>query len=377
LTANERKDAKMMDQFKKNIKSEFLKSLRLLTNLNRKKDDPDKYIFTGYQKTDETDIQLFQYNKDEYTESKSILPESVKTFEKNGDNYWLNINGLNETEIIASICQKQGIHGLVIQDILDVNQRPKFQEYDNYSFLTLKSIIHSGDQLISEQISFVFSANYLISFQERKSDFFEHLITRIRENKGIVRERGADYLLYAMLESILDNYFMTLKKLDDEIEMFKFTDAKKELSPNTLEIIEYYKKIVHFVKKSIFPIKEFTLILERGECQFIEQRHKKYFYEIKDLCLTLIDSADMILSSLESSTNLFFSMQGHRMNQVIKTLTIVATIFIPMTFVAGIYGMNFRNMPELAWKYGYIGIWIMFILIFGGMVMYFKKKKWF
>lgn len=356
---------------------ELLKPLRLVPILNRKKNDPSKFIFTGELKTEGIDIQLFKYKKEKCIESKSISPESIKAFGKNGDNYWLNIYGLNETETIASICEKQGIHSLVIQDILDVNQRPKFQEYENFSFLTLKSIVPSEHEMITEQISFVFGVNFLISFQERKADFFEHIRLRLRENKGILRERAADYLLFTMLESILDNYFKTLSKLDEEIENFNFTDTKKALSPNMLVIIENHRKFVHFIKKSIMPIKEFAQIAERGECQCIEQRHLKYFLEIKDICLTLIDSSEMILSSLESVTNLFFSVQGHRMNQVMKTLTIVATIFIPLTFIAGIYGMNFKNMPELEWKYGYFGIWMIIILIFCGMVLYFRKKKWF
>lgn len=366
-----------MKQLKRNIRKDLLKPLRLVPILNRKIDDPSIFTFTGDSKVEEIDIQLFRYNKEECVENKSILHDSIETFEKNGDNFWLNIYGLSNTETIASLCEKQGIHDLVIQDILDVNQRPKFLEYEDYSFLTLKSIVPSEDEMITEQISFVFGTNYLISFQERKADFFEHLRIRLRENKGILRERAADYLLYAMLESILDNYFKTLNKLDQEIEEFNFTNSKKVPSPNVLEIIENHKKFVHFIKKSILPIKEFTQVIERGECLCIEKRHIKYFLEIKDLCLTLIDSSDMILSSLESSTNLFFSMQGHQMNQVMKTLTIVATIFIPLTFVAGIYGMNFRNMPELEWKYGYFGIWMVIILIFSGMVLYFKKKKWF
>ena len=135
--------------------------------------------------------------------------------------------------------------------------------------------------------------------------------------------------------------------------------------------------MVHFIKKSILPIKEFTLIVECGESQFIEAKHLKYFSEIKDLCLTLIDNCDMILSSLESETNLFFSVQGNRMSQVMKTLTVVATIFIPLTFIAGIYGMNFSNMPELEWKYGYLGVWIIIVCIFFGMIIYFHRKKWF
>ena len=347
------------------------------SKLNRKKNDPKEFNFTGNLKVKELDIQLFKYKKEECDERKIISPESISVFEKNGSNYWLNIYGLSETETIVSICEKQGIHSLVIQDILDVNQRPKFQEYENFSFLTLKSIVPSENEMITEQISFVFGKNYLISFQERKADFFEHLRIRLRENKGILRERTADYLLYTMLESILDNYFKTLTKLDEEIGKFNFTNTKKEPSPNALEIIENHKKFVHYVKKSILPIKEFTQIVERGECQCIEENHLKYFFEIKDLCLTLIDNCDMILSSLESETNLFFSVQGHRMNQVMKTLTIVATIFIPLTFIAGIYGMNFVNMPELEWKYGYLGIWLVIIAVFLVMIIYFRRKKWF
>jgi len=356
---------------------EFLKPLRFVSILNRKKEDPSKYIFTGNLSINEIDIQLFKYRKEECVEDKNISPDIINTFEKNGYNYWLNIFGLNETETIASICEKQGIHSLVIQDILDVNQRPKFQEYEDFSFLTLKSIVPSENEMITEQISFVFGANFLISFQERKADFFEHIRFRLRENKGTLRERSADYLLFAMLESILDNYFKTLIKVDEEIGKFNFANTKKEPSPNTLEIIENQKKFVHFIKKSILPIKEFAQIIERGECQCVEERHLKYFFEIKDLCLTLIDNCDMILSSLESEINLFFSVQGHRMNQVMKTLTIVATIFIPLTFLAGIYGMNFSNMPELEWKYGYLSIWIIMVVTFGGMVLYFRKKKWF
>jgi len=356
---------------------EFLKPRKIASVLNRKKDDPGKYIFTGELRLDEIDTQLFKYNKEECAESKNILPENISTFEKNDEKYWLNVHGLSDTESIASLCEKQGIHGLVIQDILDVNQRPKFQEYDNFSFLTLKSIVPSEEELITEQISFVFGVNFLISFQERKEDFFEHLKVRLREDKGLLREQSVDYLLYAMLESILDNYFRTLHKLDEKIEGLNFADTKKDPSPDALQNIENHKKYVHFIKKSILPIKEFTQAVERGDCQFIEQKHLKYFLEIQDLCLTLIDSSDMVLASLESATNLFFSVQGHRMNQVMKTLTIVATIFMPLTFIAGIYGMNFTYMPELEWKYGYLGIWGVIVLVFLGMVIYFKSKKWF
>jgi magnesium transporter len=231
--------------------------------------------------------------------------------------------------------------------------------------------------MFTEQLSFIIGKNYLVSFQEKKADHFEHLRVRLRENKGILRERGPDYLLYTLIESILDNYFKTLEQLDGEVENMNFLNAKTEPSPKILEIIENNKRFVHYMKKSILPIKEFIAIIEREDNQIIESRHLKYFYEIKDLCLTLLDTCDSILSSLESSTNLFFYIQGHRMNQVMKTLTIMATIFIPLTFIAGIYGMNFINMPELQWKYGYAAVWLLILIVVIGMVSCFRKKKWF
>ena len=204
-------------QPKQNKPMNFLNPFHFISVLNRKKNDPKEYIFTGNLKINELDIQLFKYNKEECEEIKNILPKDINKFEKDENNYWLNIYGLSETNKIVSICEKQGIHSLVIQDILDVNQRPKFQEYEDFSFLTLKSIVPSENEMITEQISFVFGTNYLISFQERRADF-EHLRVRLRENKGILRESSMDYLLYTMLEAILDNYFKTLTKLDEDTE---------------------------------------------------------------------------------------------------------------------------------------------------------------
>jgi len=353
------------------------KSVQSYNLLDRKKSDPFKYIFTGDATNDTVALQMFRYNKDYCTENSDFNYMDFTAFENDDLNHWLNIHGLSDTAIIADICKKQHIHSLVIQDTLDMNQRPKFQEYDTYSFLTLKSLVPSENDLLSEQISFVFGRNYLISFQERKGDYFSHIRHRLREKTGILRERTPDFLLYAMLESILDNYFKTINKLDLEIEQLNLIDVTKDLSPDILVCIEQYKKTVHYIKKSILPIKEFTQVAERGECRNIQQNNLKYFLEIQDLCLTLMDNCDLTLSSLESATNLFFSMQGHRMNQVMKTLTIVATIFIPLTFIAGVYGMNFTNMPELAWHYGYFGILFLMLGVFAGMVYYFRKKGWF
>jgi magnesium transporter len=319
--------------------------------LNRKKTDPTSYVFTGRVLDEKTGIQLFRYNKDECSECDVEGPDRLEKFEE-GYQYWLNVHGLSRPAQIASICQKFDIHSLAIQDILDVNQRPKYQEFESFSFLTIKTTVPDKEERNTEQISFVLGLNYLISFQERKADYFEHLRYRLREKVGLLRERTPDYLLYTLLESILDNYFKTLDKLDEQTQAFDFSNPDSDPAPSVLAQIEQYKRYVQFIKKAIVPIKEFTFSIERNKSPYIQQRHMKYFLEIRDLCLTLIDQCDSILSSLESSNNLFFSVQGQRMNQVMKTLTIVSTIFIPATFVAGSYGMNFINIPELRWHYG-------------------------
>ena len=345
--------------------------------LNRKIIDPSEYTYTGRHLEESVDIQLFSYSEDEYREEKNVDPEKIESFRSNEQNSWLNVYGLSEPKIIADICEKQGIHNLTIQDILDSNQRPKYAEFEDFAFITLKSIGLIDNEVSMEQISFVFSDNFLISFQEKKGDFFEHLRERLRTKTGIMRERGIDYLLYAMLEAILDNYVKTLDKLDRVLGEYDLTAAGKEPSPNFLAEIEGYKRKIQFIRKSILPIIEFTNLVERKECRYIKETHTKYFLELKDICLSLLDSCDMISSSLESSINLFFSIQAHRMNQVMKTLTVVATVFIPLTFVAGIYGMNFRYMPELEWRYGYLSIWGIFVGIVLVMVWFFKRKKWF
>lgn len=345
--------------------------------LNRKKSDPAAFIYTGSDVVEKTDIQLFKYNKDECEEMKEVQISDLMSFSNKKYKYWLNIYGLSETEKIAEICNKMNIESIVIQDILDINQRPKFQEFEEFSFLTIKSMTPSNVEVTTEQISFIFGENYIVSFQQKRADYFEHLRVRLRENKGLLRKSNSDLLLYTMLEAILDNYFKTIIELDDSFGKIDLLNPKSDISPAMLEEIENNKKLIYFIKKSILPIKEFAFTAERGELKFICKSHIKYFLEIKDLCLTIIDNCDMLVSTLESNINLFFSLQGHKANQVMKTLTVVASIFIPLTFIAGIYGMNFSYMPELSWHYGYFTVWGIMIILIIIMLLFFKKKNWF
>lgn len=346
--------------------------------LNRKNINPSAPIFTGKKYTETTGIQLFEYDKDESRETKNYSLEEFNGFIDDNKNHWLNIHGIHDVDKILKICQTLDIHDLVVQDILDINQRPKFQEFDQYSFMTIKSIVPATNrQIQTEQISFVLGKNYLVSFQEKKSDYFEHVRQRLRQKLGKVNARDTDYLLYLLLESILDNYFKTLDSIEQQMDSFGFIEINSDPSPAILGNIEMYKRELHQIKKTILPIKEFIIKIERDNNAFIHNKNLKYFYELKDMCLTLLDSCDHIDMRLESSINLFFSVQGHRMNEVIKILTVVSTIFIPLTFIAGVYGMNFINIPELSWKWGYLGFWVIIVLILIFMIFYFRRKHWF
>jgi len=345
--------------------------------LNRKKVNVSNPVYTGNILNEKVGIQLFKYNNSVCIEDKKYEHDRFHGFKNDDYNYWLNINGIHDVDLVKEICSKMSIHTLAIQDILDVNQRTKFQDYEDYWFFSVKSIYPSeGDKIEREQMSFILGQNFFVSFQEKKGDYFEHIRERLRKNIGIIRERSTDYLLYLILESILDNYVKTVDRIEDNVEKITFFDYNDDPSPEIIKSIELYKRQINLIKKTISTIKDFLVRTERGDSSFIEQKHLKYYLDLKDMCMSLIDDCDGLMAKLESSINLFFSIQGDRMNKVMKTLTVVATIFIPLTFIAGVYGMNFTNMPELGWKYGYFFVWGIMIIIFFGMIIYFKRKKW-
>lgn len=348
----------------------------LIKRLNRKKINPHIPTFTGNKYIEHVDIHLFKYNKKQLIEESKL---SKNTFDINREyQCWLNTNGVHDIEKISEITTKTNIHNLVLQDIVDVNQRSKFQDYEDYIFFSLKSLLPTvTNEIESEQISFILKKNYLLTFQEKSTDYFDHVRFRIRNNIGVVRERNVDYLLFLLLESILDNYFKTVNNIESLFEKMEVIDVESDPSPTELKTVELYKRQIQQLKKTIVPIRDFSVRVEREQFKLIEFENKKYFLELKDLCLSLIDDCEQLEDRLKSYMNLFFSIQGHRMNNVMKTLTIVSTIFIPLTFIAGIYGMNFEYMPELKLKMGYFSVWVVMGLIFILMIFYFKKKKWF
>ena len=345
--------------------------------VNRRAKDPFKVEFVGEQHLDNPDLQLITYDKNLFQEITDIEFTNIPEFTERRKVYWLNVHGIHEAELIKNLGLKHGIHQLVLEDILDTTERPKMQNYDDYLFFTIKSVLPlQGSKLEVEHISFILGKNYILSFQERKGDHFEHIRNRIRQNLGLVRERGPDFLMYMMLEAIFDNYFSTMENLEAEIYELTTMD-ESDPDPDIVREIEQYKKLLFHIKKSLHPLKEAVTGLEHGICDLVKQPHFKYYNDLKEQGLELVETIDALSLRLESGLNLFYSLQGHKMNQIMKTLTVMATIFIPLTFVAGVYGMNFKNMPELVWEWGYFSTWGVMILMVVGMMFYFKKKKWF
>jgi magnesium transporter len=226
-----------------------------------------------------------------------------------------------------------------------------------------------------EQLSFVMGKNFIVSFQEEVGDHFEHIRNKMREDLGLVRKRDCDFLLFQLLDAILDNYFETIDFINSEVALIE-KETLKNPKQSTLLLIEKNKKDVDKIKKSLSPFKEALTNILTDRTHFIEKKNRKYFRDLKNSCTSAIEEANATYAALESLTNIYFSTLSHKMNEIMKVLTTVATIFIPLTFIAGIYGMNFQYMPELQWRYGYFAIWGVMLLVFLGMLIYFKNKKW-
>lgn len=347
--------------------------MKLNWRRKRSVNDPQKLVYVGEQKLTDADLSCFSFNEQEYQEADKIKPADI-VFKENF-RFWINLYGLHDTSLVNDLGKHYSLEKLILNNILDTSSRAKIQEFDNALIFTVKSL--TGTKLETEQISFVLKKNVIISLQEQKGDHFTHIRERIRENKGIVRAKNTDYLLFLFLEAIVDSYFSFVIKLSKEVENLEEKVLMTNTEPELLNALENKKKSIYTLKSVINPLNEALLYIEQNQLDFIDASIVKYFVDLKNQTTQLLETLDSFKERLESKINLFFSYQSHTMNQIMKTLTIVATIFIPLTFIAGIYGMNFENIPELKWKYGYFTLWGLMILIFSLMLYFFRRKKWF
>ncbi|MCV9388272.1 magnesium/cobalt transporter CorA [Reichenbachiella ulvae] len=358
------------------LKSLVSLPISLYTDQKSKAKGSGQVSFIGEKKVEEVTTQHYLYNSD----TLDIVNENAHdTFPKNLDDkktHWLNIYGLHDVQLIEKLCTDLKLDRITLRHVLDTTLRPKVEAYDSYLFFSIKSVLREGDEdLKVEQVSFILSHNYVISFQEEVGDHFDHIRNKIVEKLGLVRTKKADFLVYQLLDAILDNYYETIEWINTEVEQIQ-RQIFKEPSQDLLIRMEHMKQLAQTIKKALTPFKDSLRIIGSSDSKFILKDTDKYFMELISSSEGAIDEVQSTLNSLESLTNVYFSSLSQKMNETMKVLTTVATIFIPLTFIAGVYGMNFEYMPELKFHYGYHVVWGVMGMTFVAMFIYFKRKKW-
>ena len=344
---------------------------KLVPNINMPRPSESKII-----------LELIQYNEKEFSKHEDLpITELIANIKSNQVN-WINLDGLDEKSIIQKIGDRFNLHSLLIEDIISDHQ-PKIEEYDDYLFFTLKMLYRIElNQIDYEQISFVLGKDFLLSFQEKEGDLFGSLRDRIKLDQGRIRKKKADYLLYRLVDIIVDNYYNVLDAIGQQIEGIE-EEIYKNSSEQQFKKIQKLKKELIFLRKALYPLRDAMSKLIKDESGFIDPANQRYYADVYDHVVHLIDSLDTYKDLTSGLMDIYINTLNSRMNEVMKVLTIISTIFIPLTFVVGVYGMNFNteispwNMPELNSAYGYPIVMGVMLLIVVGMIRYFKFKKWF
>ncbi|MDX1277219.1 magnesium/cobalt transporter CorA [Oceanihabitans sediminis] len=339
---------------------------------------PGTVTYVGEKKSLKTVVDIVNYNKNLCDFNTSNKVEDAFDFKGKEHVTWININGLYNTTEIEKLGKHYNLHPLVLEDIVTTNQRAKIEEYEDYLFIVFKMLHFKDDEeIVYEHMSLVVGENYLLTFQEADGDVFDDLRDRIRNSKGRIRNARADYLMYAILDAVVDNYFTVIEAEGDKIEDLEERLFLQETSTNEITSdIQKQKREILKIRRTVFPFREVVNKLEKSEWKYIDPRTNNYLRNLYDHMIQVNESIDLYREMIWGLMDLYMTNISNKMNEVMKVLTIIATIFIPLTFIAGIYGMNFENMPELHYEHGYIIVWAIMIIILIIMLIYFRKKKW-
>jgi magnesium transporter len=339
---------------------------------------PGSLVHIGAKKVGETRIRILDYDENGVREKEKAAIADCLPFCDTDSVTWIDIEGLQDVGLLDRLGSAYGLHPLILEDMLNTDQRPKYDDMESYIYVVIKMLDFDPAtlEIVSEQVSVVFARNYVISLQEgREGDLFDPLRERIRGNKGRIRRMGPDYLAYALLDTIIDHYFAILEKFSERIEALEeglVTDPR----PETLHQIHRLKREMIFLRKSAWPLREVVNALEKSESELIRPATKIFLRDIYDHAIHIIDSVETYREMLSGMLDIYLSSVSNRMNQVMKVLTIIATIFMPLTFIAGIYGMNFRFMPEIGWRWAYPLVLLAMAGVAGIMIHFFRKKNW-
>jgi magnesium transporter len=338
---------------------------------------PGTLVHIGERKTEEVRISVIDYEQSGFQEKEFKTIEECLLLKDKPTVTWINVEGLHNVETIQKIGDCYGFHPLVLEDIMNTDQRPKVEDYGDYVYIVLKMLRNgTGPEILTEQISLILGQNYVISFQEGiEGDVFDTIRERIRTGKGRIRSMDADYLAYSLIDAVVDNYFIILEKTGERIgdleEMLVTSPATQ-----TLHGIHQLKREMIFLRKAVWPLREVINFMQRGESPLIKESTRIYLRDVYDHTIQVIDTMETSRDMLSGMLDIYLSSINNRMNEIMKFLTIIGTIFIPLTFIVGIYGMNFKYMPELEWRWGYFMLLGFMFGISVFMLFYFKKKKW-
>ncbi len=363
---------------------EKLKKIKLLKRRSKPAGlPPGTLMYVGERKVENVRMIYIDYDEHNFDEKQVSAIEDCFAFKTTPTVTWINIDGLHDVEIIEKIGRQFELHPLVLEDILHTGQRPKLEDFDKYIFIVLTMLYYNSDNqtVETEQVSIVLGSNFVISFQERVGDVFDQLRDRLRNAKGRIRKMGPDYLAYSLLDAVVDSYFSILEKMGERIEVLE-EELVTEPTEQTLQQIHRLKREMIILRKSVWPLREVISGLQRTESALIAESTSVYLRDVYDHTIQIIDTIESFRDMVSGMVDLYLSSLSNKMNSVMKVLTIIATIFIPLTFIAGIYGMNFNsekspfNMPELNWYWGYPVALLAMTIVAAIMLVYFRKKKW-
>jgi magnesium transporter len=305
-------------------------------------------------------------------------PEECRRLAEANGVTWVNIEGLHDTRLIQRFGDVFGIHPLVLEDIANTNQCPRAEDLGDTIYLVFKMLYgrEGEDELVTEQVSLLLFPKLVLTFQEVEGDVFDIIRERIRSGKGRIRNSGADYLAYSLVDAVVDHYFVVLDRLGERMETLQ-DRVVEDPSPPTVAAIHTLHSDLIYLRKTLWPMRELVGAMERSDSPLIDRAHRPYWRDIYEHTIQVIDHMESLRDLLSSALDIYMSAVSNRLNDIMRVLTIIATVFIPLTFIAGVYGMNFRHMPELGWRYGYAAVWLVMLAAAGGMLAYFRRQRWF
>lgn len=342
---------------------------------------PGTLTYVGEEIEHKTRIKRIDFNAAEYhVDDRTRLSTCQLPADETPFVHWIDVDGIHEPNVVAALGQQYHLHPLLLEDVMNTEQKPKIELYDEtVVFVTLKMLHHSRQrqEIETEHISLVLGKNYLISFQEeRTTDIFEPVIERIKASSGKTRRNGADYLLYALMDVIIDHYLLITERIGEKMDELEEYIVQERATQQTMTTLYTLKRELAFIRRTVLPLRDILGTLIRGESDLIRHSTQPFLRDLADHANQVIETLDAYRELIAGLMEMYYSIVSNRMNSVMKTLTIFSAIFMPLTFIVGVYGMNFEHMPELQTRYGYYVVWGVMVATFVGMLIYFRRRGW-